>query len=125
MTAAGSNYAFLELTKARWFSCTVNYNLDGDMTKTEFLTAIRLHDQGGEAPIAYPDGRDLTFIIHTRAFSSPPERTYPLFRIHETGNHVPIAYAYAVDDAERFGLNLGWFYTLCRVETDAPLPAAD
>jgi hypothetical protein len=29
---------------------------------------------------------------------------------------VPIAYAYAVDDSERYGLNLGWFYIRCGVK---------
>jgi hypothetical protein len=33
---------------------------------------------------------------------------------------VPIAYAYTVDDADRFGLNLGWYYTLCYLREDAP-----
>lgn len=119
----GSGYAWVQMTKARRFICTVNYNLDGDMTKTEFLTEIEVHDQGGAADIAWPDGRTLEFQLHDREFSSPSERTFPLFRIHEKGNHIPIAYAYAVDDADRFGLNLGWFYTLCRLkEQGAPRP---
>jgi hypothetical protein len=111
--APGSNYAWFEQTKARWFRCEVNHSANGDMTQTKPLTKIELHDQGGEADIAWPDGRTLTFTIHTRAFTSPSERVFPLFRIHEKGQTVPIAYAYAVDDAERFGINLGWFYTLC------------
>ena len=88
------------------------------MAKTKYLTTIHLHDQGGAADIAWPDGRTLTFTIHTRAFSSPPDREYPLFRIHEKGKTVPIAYAYAVDGASRFGLNLGWFYVRCYAEGD-------
>ncbi len=112
--APGSDYRWFEQTKARWFSCNVNHNASGDMTQTKPLSIIELHDQGGEADIAWPDGRTLTFIIHTRAFTSPPDREFPLFRIHEKGKTVPIAYAYAIDDAERFGLNLGWFYILCR-----------
>ena len=119
----GSNFQYLQLTKARWFTCTVNYNLDGDMTATEYLTTIDVHDQGGEAPITYPDGKEYYFTIHDRAFATPTDRTFPLFRIHNKDNHVPIAYAYAVDDADRFGLNLGWFYTLCRLtEQGAPRP---
>ena len=114
--APGSGYRWFEQTKARWFSCNVNHSPSGDMTRTEKLTSIELHDQGGEADIAWPDGRTLTFVIHTRAFTSPPDREFPLFRIHEKGKTVPIAYAYAVDDAERFGLNLGWFYILCRTK---------
>ncbi len=70
------------------------------------MTDIELHDQGGAADIA-----------------SPSERVFPLFRIHEKGNHVPIAYAYAADNADRFGLNLGWFYILCR-EKDQGAPEA-
>jgi hypothetical protein len=105
---------FVESTRARRFVCSVAYNLEGDMTKTEPLTEIELHDQGGAAEIDWPDGRTLEFVIHTREFASPSDRVFPLYRIHEKGNHVPIAYAYAVDDADRFGLNLGWFYILCR-----------
>jgi hypothetical protein len=113
--------AFVLSTRARRFVCSVAYNLEGDMTKTEPLTEIELHDQGGSAEIDWPDGRTLEFVIHTREFASPSERVFPLYRIHEKGNHVPIAYAYAVDDADRFGLNLGWFYILCR-EKDQGAP---
>ena len=109
-----------EQTKARWFYCTVNQSPDGDMRKTKYLTTVRLHDQGGEADIAWPDGRTLTYTIHTRAFTSPSALEYPLFRIHEKGNAVPIAYAYAVNGADHFGLNLGWYYTLCYVEGQQP-----
>ncbi len=70
----------------------------------------------GEADSPWPDGRTLTITIHSRAFTSPPECEYPLFRIHEKGKEVPIAYAYAVDDATHFGLNLGWFYIRCDAE---------
>ena len=121
--AEGSNYAWIQMTKARRFICTVNYNLEGDMRKTEFLTEIEVHDQGGAADIDWPDGRTLEFQLHTREFASPSTRVFPLFRIHEKGNYVPIAYGYAVDDGDRFGLNLGWFYTLCRLkEQGAPRP---
>ncbi len=109
-------HEWFEQTRARQFTCTVHENAGGDMRKTRFLKTIHLHDQGGEADISWPDGRTLTFTIHTRAFSSPPEREYPLFRIHEKGNEVPIAYAYAVDDSTHFGLNLGWFYIRCYAE---------
>ena len=116
---------WLQQTKARWFYCTVNHNADGDMTKTKYLTTVRLHDQGGEADIAWPDGRTLTFVIHKRAFTAPSTLEYPLFRIHEKGKPVPIAYAYGVGEADHFGLNLGWYYTLCYLEgQQPPLPSA-
>jgi hypothetical protein len=114
---AGNDW--FEQTRARPFTCMVQQNAAGEMRKTEFLKTIHLHDQGGEADIAWPDGRTLTFTIHSRAFTSPPDREYPLFRIHEKGQVVPIAYAYAVDDAGRFGLNLGWFYIRCYAEGEA------
>ncbi len=107
---------WFEQTKARRFTCMVQENAKGEMRNTQFLKTIHLHDQGGTADISWPDGRTLTFTIHSRAFSSPPEREYPLFRIHEKGKDVPIAYAYAVDDTARFGLNLGWFYIRCYAE---------
>jgi len=114
-----AGHDWFEQTRARAFTCMVQQNAEGDMRKTQFLKTIRLHDQGGEADIAWPDGRTLTFTIHSRAFTSPPDREYPLFRIHEKGKDVPIAYAYAVDDAGRFGLNLGWFYIRCYAEGEA------
>ncbi len=116
----GSSFGWSELTRARDFRCTVNHDATGDMTRTARLTTIDLDDQGGEADIAWPDGRTLTFVIHRRAFASPPDREFVLFRIHEKGNHVPIAYAYAGDAADRFGLNLGWFYILCAPRGNAP-----
>ena len=89
------------------------------MAKTRFLTTLHLDNQGTEADMAWPDGRTLTFSIHTRAFTSSSDREYPLFRIHEKGNPVPIAYAYGVDGTTRFGLNLGWFYIRCYDDADA------
>ena len=117
--APGAGDAWYEESKARLFSCEVHENPDGIMAQTKYLTTIHLHDQGGEADIAWPDGRTLTFTIHERAFTSPPDREYPLFRVHEKGKTVPIAYAYAVDGASRFGLNLGWFYIRCYAEGDS------
>ncbi len=111
-----SGQEWFEQTKARLFTCMVQESADGDMRKTRFLKTIRLHDQGGEADIAWPDGRTLTFTIHTRAFTSPSKIEYPLFRIHEKGKIVPIAYAYASNEAGHFGLNLGWFYIRCYAE---------
>lgn len=115
--APGSDYAWFEQTKARWMKCEVQEDREGIMRNTKKIADIRLHDQGGEADIAWPDGRTLTFLIHTRQFTSPSEHTFPLFRIHDKKNMtIPIAYAYAVDGAERYGLNLGWFYIRCEVE---------
>ncbi|MBL8631466.1 MAG: chromophore lyase CpcT/CpeT [Rhodospirillaceae bacterium] len=115
--APGAGEDFVEGTKARWFSCGIQESADGDMTKTKPYKTITLHDQGGEAAVPWPDGRTLVFVIHDRAFTSPPDREFPLFRIHDQKNMtVPIAYAYAVDEAERFGLNLGWFYIRCQVQ---------
>ena len=113
--APGSNYAWFEQTKARWMACEVLDSPDGDMTKSKKLMDISLHDQGGEADIKWPDGRDLKFVIHTRAFTSPPDRQFPLFRIHDKKN-MAMPITYAVDDAERYGLNLGWFYIRCAVK---------
>jgi hypothetical protein len=112
--APGPDAAYYELSRVKWFSCTVNYNLEGKMAETERLTTVRLHSEGGVAPIAYPDGRQLSLVLHRRAFTSPPERRFFILRLHEDGHHVPISYSYAQDTAPRFGMNLGWFYTLCR-----------
>jgi hypothetical protein len=116
--APGSGYDWYQQTRARPYTCNVFASTNGEMAKSAYLQTIHLHDQGGEAEIAWPDGRTLVFTIHTRAFTATPERAYPLFRIHEKGNPVPIAYAYAVDRNTRFGLNLGWFYVRCYDDAD-------
>ncbi len=111
--APGTAYGWFEQSRAHPFTCVILQSSDGDMKKATFFKTIKLDDQGGEADLAWPDGRLLTFSIQNRAFTSPPDREYPLFGIHEKGNPVPIAYAYAVDGSRRFGLNLGWFYIRC------------
>jgi hypothetical protein len=127
--APGAAYGWFEQTRARMFTCSVHEDAAGQMRDTRYFTSIRLHDQGGAADIAWPDGRTLTFTIHTRAFTSPPSDESPLFRIHEKGKTVPIAYAYASAGATRFGLNLGWFYIRCYAEGhespfEPPVPPA-
>ncbi len=49
---------WFEQTRARPFTCMVQENSEGEMLNTRFLKTIRLHDQGGQADIAWPDGRD-------------------------------------------------------------------
>jgi hypothetical protein len=117
--APGSGFGWYQQTRARRYTCNVFGDEQGVMAKTRFVTQIHLHDQGGAAEFAWPDGRTLVFTIHTRAFTSAPNHEYPLFRVHEKGNPVPIAYAYAVDANTRFGLNLGWFYIRCYDDADA------
>jgi len=149
---------FVEGTKARRFVCSVAYNLEGDMTRTEPLTEIELHDQGGAADIDWPDGRTLEFykkryrIYFQKRYRGKGtgfifrEKVGKRYRIYFSGkggekvpglssenkpgtfcrhkiSPAPFAYAYAVDDADRFGLNLGWFYILCR-EKDQGAPEA-
>ncbi len=105
---------FFQADRARWFSCVVNYNADGNMTQPERLTEVSLHDQGGSAAIDYPGGRKLSLVLHNRAFSTPTNNRFRILRLHEDNPTVPLAYAYAGTETERFGINLGWFYTLCR-----------
>lgn len=112
-SASGTGFDWYKASRSRNFSCDIFGNPDGDMMNTEYIRTIKLHDQGDIAEFPWPDGRMLEFTIHRRAFSASPERVYPLFRVHEKGNPVPIAYAYSEDDSTRFGLNLGWFYIRC------------
>lgn len=117
--APKSDFVFFQMLKVRRFVCTVHYNLDSDMYETEYLTSIEVHDQGDVVDIAWPDGRMLEFQLYTEEFTMPSEsgRVFPMFVIREKGNPKPISYAYTVDDADRFGINLGWFYTLCRTKS--------
>ena len=117
--APGTAYGWFEQTKVRPFTCVILESTDGDMKIAKFFKTIKLDDQGGESDMVWPDGRTLTFSIQSRAFTSPPDREYPLFGVHEKGNPVPIAYAYAVDGSRRFGLNLGWFYIRCYADGEA------
>lgn len=105
---------FFQADRANWFQCVVNYNADGDMTAPERLTEVALHDQGGSASIDYPSGRQLSLVLHNRAFATPTNNRFRILRLHEDNPTVPLAYGYAGTDTERFGINLGWFYTLCR-----------
>lgn len=101
-------------SKVQWFSCDINYNAKGDMRATERLSTVELHDQGGRALIDYPDRPGLELVLHNREFRPGATETFRILRLHEGDDPVPIAYSYAMAPAERFGINLGWFYTLCR-----------
>ena len=116
--APNARKKWFEQTKARLFTCIVLHNPEGDMTQPKILKTIKLHDQGDEVDIPWPDGRTLTFTIQTRSFTTPSDHQYPLFRVHEKNNSVPIAYAWANDGAKRFGINIGWFYIRCYEEGD-------
>lgn len=113
---AGDSADFFMADKVQWFACDVNYNAAGDMTATERLETVELHDQGGVAEIAYPDRTGLKLILHNREFRAGATDRFRILRLHEGNNPVPIAYGYAIVPAERFGFNLGWFYTLCRAK---------
>jgi hypothetical protein len=114
--APGTGYDWHQATRARRFTCSVFQDPKGQMATAQYLTTIHLDDQGGEAEMAWPDGRTLMFTIHQRAFATGSEHEYPLFRVHEKGNPVPIAYAYSQGESDDFGLNLGWFYVRCAAD---------
>ena len=84
------------------------------MTQTQKLNEVSLHDQGGSADIEYPGGRKLSLVLHNRAFTTPTKNRFRILRLHENNTAVPLAYGYAGTETDRFGFNLGWFYTLCR-----------
>jgi hypothetical protein len=114
MALAPGSPDYFQADRARWFQCVVNYNADGDMTAPQRLTEVSLHDQGGSAGIDYPGERQLSLVLHNRAFSTPTKNRFRILRLHEDNPTVPLAYGYAGADTDRFGINLGWFYTLCR-----------
>jgi len=114
MALAPGSPDFFQADRVEWFQCVVNYNADGDMTDTQRLTEVTLHDQGGSAAIDYPGGRKLSLVLHNRAFSTPTNNRFRILRLHEDNATVPLAYGYSGTDTSRFGINLGWFYTLCR-----------
>lgn len=112
----GDSPDFFMADKVQWFACDVNYNVAGDMTATERLETVELHDQGGVAAIAYPDRPGLKLILHNREFRAGATDRFRILRLHEGDDPVPLSYGYAIVPAERFGFNLGWFYTLCRAK---------
>lgn len=112
----GDSADFFMADKVQWFACDVNYNEAGDMRATERLETVELHDQGGVAAIAYPRRPGLKLILHNREFRAGATDRFRILRLHEGDNPVPVAYGYAIVPAERFGFNLGWFYTLCRAK---------
>jgi len=111
---AGDSDDFFMLDRARWFACDVNFNAQGDMTATERLGTVELHDQGGVTAVNYPGRPNLSLVLHNREFQPGSADRFRILRLHENDNPVPLAYGYSIVPTERFGFNLGWFYTLCR-----------
>jgi hypothetical protein len=106
-------FNWFELNEARLFTCRVDWSSTGHAQDLRPLVKLDLHDQGGRARFATPDGRKLELTLHTQDWPFVAERDALILLVQDQGKDLPLASAWTAIDAEQIALNLEWLRVRC------------
>jgi hypothetical protein len=106
-------FNWFELNEARLFTCRVDWSSTGRAQDLRPLVKLDLHDQGGRARFATPDGRKLELALHSQDWPFAAERDALVLLVEDQGKDVPFASAWTAIDAAQIAVNLGWLRVRC------------
>jgi hypothetical protein len=106
-------FNFFELNDARLFACRVDWSSTGRKSDLRPLVRLDLHDQGGRAHFATPDGRKLELTLHSQDWPFMADRDALILLLQDQVQNVPLASAWAEIDSDDIAINLGWLRIRC------------
>jgi hypothetical protein len=106
-------FNWFELNDARLFACRVEWSATGRKSDLRLLTRLELHDQGGRAHFATPDGRKLELTLHSQDWPFMADRDALILLLQDQAQNTPMASAWAEIDSDDIAINLGWLRILC------------
>ncbi len=106
-------FNFFEMNDARLFACRIDWSAAGRRSDLHLLTKVELHDQGGKARIATPDGRDLELTLHSQDWPFMADRDALILLVQDEAQNTPLASAWTEIDADDIDINLGWLRISC------------
>jgi len=101
------------LNEARLFTCRVDWSATGRRSDLRPLVRLDLHDQGGRAHFATPDGRKLELALHSQDWPFMPDRDALILLLQDEVEPTPMASAWAQIDADDIAIDLGWLRVKC------------
>ncbi len=106
-------FNFFELNDARLFACRVDWSSSGRKSDLRPLVRLELHDQGGRARFATPDGRKLELTLHSQDWPFMVDRDALILLLQDPVQNVPLATAWSEIDSDDIAINLGWLVVRC------------
>ena len=106
-------FNFFELNDARLFTCRIDWSASGRQADLRPLARLDLHDQGGRARFATPDGRKLELTLHSQDWPFMADRDALILLLQDEVQSVPLASAWTEIDSDNIAINLGWLKIQC------------
>jgi hypothetical protein len=106
-------FNFFELNDARLFACRVDWAGSGRKSELRPLVRLELHDQGGRARFATPDGRRLELTLHSQDWPFMADRDALILLLQDQDQNAPLATSWTEIDSDDIGINLGWLRIQC------------
>jgi hypothetical protein len=106
-------FNWFELNDARLFACRVEWSASGRKSDLRLLVRLELHDQGGRAHFATPDGRKLELTLHSQDWPFMADRDALILLLQDQVQSTPMASAWTEIDSDNIAINLGWLRIQC------------
>jgi hypothetical protein len=106
-------YNWFEPNEARLFTCRVRYSATGKSSDLRDLARLDLHDQGGRAHFATPDGRRFELGLHSEDWPFASDRDALILLLEQPDSPQPVASAWAELQASQIAIDLGWMAIRC------------
>jgi CpeT/CpcT family (DUF1001) len=106
-------FDWFEMNDARLFTCRVDWSASGRKSDLRLLARLELHDQGGRAHFATPDGRKLELTLHSQDWPFMADRDALILLLQDQVQNTPMASAWTEIDSDDITINLGWLRIQC------------
>jgi hypothetical protein len=106
-------FNWFEMNDARLFACRVDWSATGRKSDMRPLVRLDLHDQGGRAHFATPDGRKFELTLHSQDWPFMTDRDALILLLQDSELNTTLASAWTEIDADDIAINLGWMRIYC------------
>ncbi len=106
-------YNWFSPNEARLFTCRVQWSATGKTSDLRELARVDVHDQGGRARFAAPDGRRFELGLHSDDWPFAGDRDALILMLEQPNSPAPVASAWTARDAQQISIDLGWMKIRC------------
>ena len=106
-------FEWFELHRARLFACRIGWSPSGRAQDLAPLSVVELHDEGGHARFATPDGHPFELELHSRDWPFDPNRDALILVVHELGGAARLASAWTELTADQISVQLDALEVRC------------
>jgi hypothetical protein len=106
-------FNWFEMNDARLFACRVDWSASGRRSDLHLLTRLDLHDQGGRAHFATPDGRRFDLTLHSQDWPFMADRDALILLLQDPAQSAVLASSWTEIDSDDIDIDLGWMTIHC------------